>query len=57
VITAILAFPSVDPNLAPELQNRGVTYFPYAWLPTIIVPIVFFSHLASLWKLFKNSSN
>lgn len=57
VITAVLAFPSINPNLAPELQNRAVTYFPYVWLPTVIVPIVFFSHLASLWKLFKNSPN
>ena len=57
VTIAILAFPSVSPNLPVELQNRGVTFFPYIWLPTIIVPIVFFTHLASLWKLFKNSPN
>jgi len=57
VITAILAFPAFNPNAAPELQNRAVTFFPYVWLPTIIVPIVLFSHLASLWKLFKNSAN
>jgi hypothetical protein len=55
VITAILAFPAFNPNLAPALQNRAVTYFPYIWLPTVIVPIVLFSHLTSLWKLFKNS--
>jgi hypothetical protein len=54
VITAILAFPSVNPQLAPEFQNRAVTYFPYVWLPTVIVPIVFFSHAASLWKLLKS---
>ncbi len=57
VITAILAFPSVDPNLPLALQNRAVTFFPYVWLPTVVVPIVFFSHLANLWKLFKNSAN
>ena len=57
VIIAILAFPAFTPNLAPELQNRGVAYFPYIWLPAVIVPIVFFSHLASLWKLFNNSAN
>jgi hypothetical protein len=57
VTTAILAFPSVNPNLPVELQNRGVTFFPYIWLPTVVVPIVFFTHLASLWKLFKNSPN
>jgi hypothetical protein len=57
VITAVLAFPAVNPALPVELQNRGVTYFPYVWLPTVVVPIVFFSHLASLWKLFNNSAN
>lgn len=55
VIMAILAFPSISPNLPIELQNRAVTYFPYIWLPTVIVPIVLFSHLASLWKLLKES--
>ncbi len=57
VITAILAFPAINPNLPPELQNRAVTFFPYIWLPTVVVPIVLFSHLASLWKLFKKSFN
>jgi len=57
VITAILAFPAVNPDLPIALQNRGVTYFPYVWLPTVVVPIVFFSHLASLWKLFNKSAN
>lgn len=57
VSTAVIAFPGNDPQLAPELQNRGVAFFPYIWLPAIVVPIVLFSHLASLWKLFKNSTN
>jgi hypothetical protein len=56
VITAILAFPSINPQLPVELQNRGVAYFPFIWLPAIVVPIVFFTHLASLWKLAKDSS-
>ena len=55
VIRAILAFPSINPQLAVELQNRGVAYFPFIWLPAIVVPIVFFTHLASLWKLAKKS--
>jgi len=57
VATAIVAFPSVNPSLPIELQNRGVTFFPYVWLPTVIVPVVFFSHLTSLWKLFSNKSD
>src|SRR5215213_9963144 len=55
VITAILAFPSINPQLPPELQTRAVSYFPFIWLPAIVVPIVFFSHLASLWQLAKDS--
>ncbi|HEY8561551.1 MAG TPA: hypothetical protein VIL74_14340 [Pyrinomonadaceae bacterium] len=55
VATAILAFPSVRPQLPIELQNRAVAYFPFIWLPAVVVPIVFFTHLASLWKLFKNN--
>jgi hypothetical protein len=36
-----------------EQQNRAVLYFPFIWLPTIVVPIVLFAHLASLWILLK----
>lgn len=53
VTTAILAFPSPWQKIAFEQPNRAVMYFPFIWLPSVIVPIVFFSHLTSLWKLFK----
>ncbi|MBS1796366.1 MAG: hypothetical protein JSS81_21120 [Acidobacteria bacterium] len=52
VATAILALPAFNPGQPPETVNRAVLYFPFVWLPTIVVPIVLFSHLASLWKLF-----
>ena len=55
VFTAVAAFPAFNQNISPELQNRAVVYFPYVWLPTVIVPIVLFSHLASFWKLAKKS--
>jgi hypothetical protein len=55
VVTAIAAFPSPLQQIAFEQPNRAVMYFPYVWLPSIIVPIVLFSHLASLWKLSRNS--
>ena len=55
VTTAILAFPSINPSLPIALQTRAVSYFPFIWLPAVVVPIVFFTHLASLWKLAKNS--
>jgi len=51
VVIAILSFPSPMERFGFEQPNVGVTYFPFIWLATIIVPIVLFSHLASLWKL------
>lgn len=53
VTTAILAFPSPMQRIAFDQPNIGVAYFPFIWLPSIIVPIVLFSHIGSLWKLFK----
>lgn len=51
VITAILSFPFPFQQFAFDQPNRAVLYFPFVWLPTIIVPIVLFSHLISLWQL------
>ncbi len=51
VTIAVLSFQSPMQRLAFEQPNVGVTYLPYIWLPGIIVPIVLFSHLASLWQL------
>jgi hypothetical protein len=52
---AVLSFKSPLQKLAFDQPNVGVTYFPFIWLPAVVVPIVFFAHLASLWKLFKGS--
>jgi hypothetical protein len=57
VITAIFCVPSPIQQLAFDQPNRAVLFFPYIWLPTVIVPIVFFSHAASLWKLLTNKAN
>ena len=53
VIHAILTIPSVIQQLAFDQPNRGVLYFPFIWLPSVIVPIVLFSHLASIGQLLK----
>lgn len=52
VVHAILSFPFPFQQMAFEQPNRAVLYFPYIWLPTVIVPIVLFSHLISLRQLF-----
>jgi|SRR5688572_1690931 len=53
VVTAVLCVPSPIQKLAFDLPNIALFYFPYIWLPTVIVPIVLFCHLASLWKIFR----
>ena len=53
VVTAILCVPSPIQKLAFDQPNVAILYFPYIWLPTVIVPIVLFCHLASLWKIFR----
>lgn len=53
VTHAILSLPFPFQQLAFDQPNRGVLYFPFIWLPTVVVPIVLFSHLASLWILLK----
>ena len=52
VTIAVLAFPSAFQTVGLGQPNVGVTYFPYVWLPSVIVPIVFFCHTVSLWRLF-----
>lgn len=53
VIRALLSFPSPLQQLAFDQPNRAIIYFPFVWLPTVVVPIILFSHLASIWQLFK----
>jgi hypothetical protein len=53
VIIAMLSFPGPTQQISLEQPNVGVTYFPFIWLPSVIVPIVLFSHLASLWQLLR----
>jgi hypothetical protein len=57
VIIALLSFPSPVQRFGFEQPNIGVAYFPFIWLPAIIVPVVLFSHLAALWKLFRGQTS
>jgi hypothetical protein len=51
VTNAIMSFPFPLQQFAFDQPNRAVLYFPYIWLPTVIVPVVLFSHLISLHQL------
>jgi hypothetical protein len=52
VIIAMLSMPSPIQSLGFDQPNVAMAYMPFIWLPAIVVPIVAFAHLASLWKLF-----
>jgi hypothetical protein len=49
--TAILSAPSPFQKLAFNQPNVGVLLFPFNWLPSFIVPLVLFCHLAAIRKL------
>jgi hypothetical protein len=53
VSIAVMSLPTPLQLMSFDQPNIAVLYFPYVWLPTIIVPIVLFSHLAALWQLLK----
>jgi len=57
VTYAALSLQSPIQQLSFEQPNRAVIYFPFVWLPSTIVPIVLFCHLASLWQLFSNNKS
>ena len=56
VVSALLSAPSPLQKLAFEQPNVAIFYFPFSWLPTFVVPVVLFSHLATLQKLLTNKS-
>ncbi len=57
VAIAILSAPSPFQQLAFNQPNIGVLHFPFNWLPSFIVPVVLFCHLAALRKLILNKFN
>jgi len=53
VVNALLSAPSPMQKFAFEQPNIAILNFPFSWLPTFIVPIVLFGHLASIRQLIK----
>lgn len=58
-ILTIAVLSAVTPfqQLAFEQPNVGVAEFPFVWLPAVIVPIVLFSHLATIRQLLIKKPN
>ena len=50
VITAMLSAPSPLQLLSHDQPNKAILYFPFVFLPGIVVPIVLLSHLLLLKK-------
>src|SRR5688572_26429495 len=53
VTIAILSAPFLFQQMAFDQPNVAVLYFPFVWLPAVVVPLVLFSHLASIRILIK----
>lgn len=51
VFRALLSAPFPFQKLGFDHPNIGILNFPFIWLPTFIVPLVFFGHLTSIRKL------
>lgn len=51
VVHAVLSAPSPFQQFGFEQPNIAILNFPFSWLPTFIVPLVFFAHLAAIRKL------
>lgn len=51
LVIAILSAQTPFQKLALDQPNIGVTFFPFVWLPAVVVPIVFLSHLAATRQL------
>ncbi|MEO6133014.1 MAG: hypothetical protein ABIQ02_14295 [Saprospiraceae bacterium] len=54
VLNAAFSTPSPFQQFAFDQPNIVIFYFPFVWLPSFVVPIVFLSHLASIRKLIKS---
>jgi hypothetical protein len=51
VITAILSAPTPLQQFGFDQPNIAVAYFPFTWLPSVVVPILIFSHFVSIRQL------
>ena len=54
IVNALFSAPSPFQKFAFDQPNIAILNFPFSWLPTFIVPLVLFSHLASIRQLMNN---
>ena len=51
VVNAVLSVPVPFQKFAFDQPNIAILYFPFVWLPSCVVPLVLFSHLAAIRQL------
>ena len=51
VISAILSIPFAYQRFGFEQPNVAILYFPFVWLPCVVVPLVMYAHLAAIRQL------
>jgi hypothetical protein len=57
VVRAALSVPTPLQQFGFEQSNIAILYFPYVWLPGIVVPIVLAAHLASIRQLMRKDNS
>jgi hypothetical protein len=53
VVIAVLSIPLPFQQLSFDQPNIAVLYFPFVWLPSCMVPLALFSHLATIRHLLR----
>ena len=57
VTNAILSAPTPFQQFAFDQPSVAVLYFPFTWLPAIVVPLVYFSHLVCIRRLLRGAKD
>jgi hypothetical protein len=56
VSVAILSMPTPFQQIGFDQPTVAVFYFPFVWLPGIVVPVVYFSHIVAIRQLWREMS-
>ena len=51
IVISTLSAPSPFQQFSFDGEKFGILYFPFAWLPTFVVPVVLFTHFVSIRQL------
>lgn len=56
VATAVLSLPSPFQQQAFNQPNIAILYFPFVWLPSVVVPVVLLAHVSAIRQLIRKGS-